>query len=69
MHLKMGSTRALASADRRPAGRKEGVIRSLAGDLSERSVVGGEGANHRTRGRVHFPSRLDGYSQAAKQSL
>ncbi len=58
MRLGLGSIRALACADRRPAGRNESPIRSLNGDPFGSASVVGEGADHRTRGRVRSPSQL-----------
>ncbi len=58
----MGSTRALACADRRLAGRSGRPILSRCGDSFEHAKVIAEGAclfgrqaDHGTRGRVRFP--------------
>jgi len=55
----MGSTRALACIDRRPAGRKGCVGQSQNSDLFDGTMVVGEGDNHGTRGRVRSPSLLN----------
>ena len=55
MQSKLGSIRALACADRRPAGRSEDPIKSANGDSFAGANVVGEGADHRTRGRVRSP--------------
>jgi len=57
----MGSTRALACFDRRRAGRKGRVEPLPGGKLSDRTNVVGEGADHRTRGRVRSSSRSNSY--------
>ncbi len=61
MQFESGSRRALACADRRPAGRNEGPIQSPHVDLFRGAIVVGEGADHRTRGRVRSPSQLHCY--------
>ena len=66
MQSEMGSTRALACSDRRPAARNEGLMQSLNGDSFERSIVVGEVANHSTRGCVRSPSRLRVTAQASR---
>ncbi len=60
----MGSTRAPASPDPRPAGRNGAPIRSLNGDSFERARAVGEGADRRTRGFVRSPSRLNAFGLA-----
>jgi len=72
MQSKLGSTRALACSDRRLAGRKPNVKRSLDSDLFDNTSLVAEGADHRTRlrrcrgcvvakarGRVCSPSKLN----------
>src|SRR5437762_58113 len=61
MESETGSTRALACADRRPAGRNESVIESLNGYPFESPCVVGEGANHCTRGGVRSPFQSNSY--------
>src|SRR4030095_8826280 len=60
MQSEMGSTRALACSDGRPAGRDEVVVQSLNGDSFERFIVVGEGANHSTR-RSGCATRTTGF--------
>ncbi len=55
MQWELGSTRAPACSDWRLAGRNGGAIPSLNGDSFERASVVGEGADHRTGGRVRSP--------------
>ena len=57
----LGSTRALACSDRRPAGRNGCVMRSLNGDLLRCGNVVGEGADYCTRGRVRSQSQPNCY--------
>ena len=61
MQSGLGSIRALACADRRPAGRNEGPIQSPNDDSVLGGSVVGEGADHRTRGRARSPSQLSRY--------
>ncbi len=61
MQSGLGSIRALACADRRPAGRKGGAIQSLNGDPVERPGVVGGDADHSTRGRVRSPFQLNSH--------
>ena len=65
MQKELGSTRALASFDRRLAGRNGVETQSLDGDSAGRTSVVGEGADHCTRGRVRSPSHLNSYGLAA----
>ena len=51
----LGSIRALACANRRPAGRNGRVTQSMTGELFGCISVVGEGADHGTRGRVRSP--------------
>ena len=69
MQSEMGSTRALACSDRRLAGRNGRVIQSLNGDSFDRASVVGEGADHRTRGRVRSPSQLNRYGCGAARKF
>jgi hypothetical protein len=55
MRLELGSTRALACADRRPRRSEARGITSPNGGVLETTRVVGEGANHGTRGRVRSP--------------
>ena len=64
IHWELGSTRAFACPAQRPAGQNGGPIQSLNGDSFERASVVGEGADHRTRGRVRSPSRLNSHDLA-----
>ena len=63
-----GSIRALACADRRLAGRNEGPIQSPNGDSFGGALVVGEGAGHRTRGRVRSPSQLNRHGLGDRSS-
>src|SRR5262245_18642511 len=54
----MGSTRALACSDRRPAGRNPYAVRSPNGDAFGCTNVVGEGADHSTRGRARSPLQV-----------
>jgi hypothetical protein len=55
MRLELGSTRALACADRRPRRSESRGITSPNGGVLEAAGVVGAGADHRTRGRVRSP--------------
>ncbi len=68
MQSELGSTRALACPDRRPAGRNGGTIQSLNSHSFEQASVVGEGANHRTRRRARSPSQLISHGSVALAS-
>jgi hypothetical protein len=55
MRLELGTTRALACADRRPRRSEPGSLPPPKGGALEATGVVGGGANHRTRGRVRSP--------------
>ena len=59
MQSELGSIRALACSDRRPAGRSQGPKQSPNGGLFIDARVVGGGADHRTRGRVCSPVQLN----------
>jgi hypothetical protein len=61
MRLELGSPRALACADRRPRRSESRGMTSPNGGVREITRVVGEGANHRTRGRVRSPTQPHGY--------
>ncbi len=56
MQLNLGSTRAPTCFDRRPRRSEEIVMQSPKSDPSECLALVGQGAHHRTRGRVRSPS-------------